>query len=322
MVLIHNRTAIIDFLVEAMSRSLGLPTERVRIVSLLIGSLIAVIEIQRNMSQVLPEAFISDVIANLTDFQNITDLYRDVSGDLIGGVFGRAAVSIDINGIDIASICDADCFMGIGLAVGICSCFVGLLAMMLYVTGHCGDHDDDHAVHPKDIKDNPSHHPFGEDEVTFEDVFTDSYYSDGDEVATHTTSSGLSSYDHWREVEDDYRHRPPLRHRQQFLPFDAESFEHDTTASSSFVNVHKHHSPGNVDELTVSAPYSPGGQSSWYSTSPCSPASLDDVLVEDKARRRAYGGGDEMTWGTSTYTSERSSPSNDVVGAWRPPRPI
>ncbi|CUG50789.1 transmembrane protein, putative, partial [Bodo saltans] len=315
MVLAENRTAVITFLVSILSQSLGLPEERVQVVSLLIGSLIAILQIQRNASQVLPEAFISNTIAHLTDFDNITQLYRDVSGDLLGGVFGQVAASIDVLGVDIANTCNADCVLGIGLAVGIVILFTGMTTLLLYLTGHWSDHEDDHVEIIQKTVDNASHHPFGEDEVVFEKVFSDGYYSHEDDDAT---SSGLSSYDHWRGLPLDgayTSHHPTStrRERRLFHPFADDGIIDASSVGSSSNSNMKYYGNGPVDEPTVSAPYSPGGRSSWYSTSPCSSVSLDDIDVHQSGVHRSDY---EASWGTSTGSDV---PSVDEH-AWRPPR--
>lgn len=286
-VLLKNRTAIVRFLIASLSQSLGLPAERVRIVSLTIGSLIAVIEILRNGSQALPEAFIMEAVQNGTDFLNVTTLYRNVSGDVFGGALGTvAAIAID-GASALGAVCDEDCLMGVGIAVGISVFFAVMVVLLFYVTGHCGDHEDDHVSGCSESAEEDLRF---EDDLHLENVFSDAYYSHDE-----CSSSGGSSYDQWRELES--LHNNCHQRRLEFLPFPYAS--HDERDFKGTMGA------DGVEEDDVSGPYSPASPSSMRSRTPSEIslydtwASGDGERTEDIPRSSGY----ESSWGTASSRS-------------------
>lgn len=142
--LASNETLVRSYLISAIATALGIPEASVHIVSLTIGSLVAIIAIDQNIfftdpatggsaSITLSSVDILDALANQTDFSNLTTLYRDVTGDERGGAF-TSVVSISASLTSsslLQSVCDVDCQVAIGLAVGISSLFA-VLAVALF----------------------------------------------------------------------------------------------------------------------------------------------------------------------------------------------
>lgn len=120
---------------SACAEGLGLPEERVTVVSLTVGSLIVVLKIDRNVSQAMPEAVVISTVLNNVDFSNVTELYRQTTGDLTGGSF-RSILAFSLSALtDVLSSCDEGCWFGIQIAVGVTGFFILFAGGTVWLVG-------------------------------------------------------------------------------------------------------------------------------------------------------------------------------------------